>query len=64
MFINGCKCQSPLSTKHINQYAGDYVSKVTFQWTFNVVMTSKLIFMSSGTLLTDQLSYVLRLNML
>lgn len=23
---------------------GDYVSKVTFQWTFNVVMTSKFIF--------------------
>jgi len=30
---------------------GDYVSKVTFQRTFNVVMTSNLIFMSSGTLL-------------
>jgi len=43
---------------------GDYVSKVTFQWTFNVVMTSKLIFMSSGTLLMEQFSYVLCSNML
>ena len=43
---------------------GDYVSKVIFKWTFNAVTTSKLIFMSSGTLLMEQLSYVLCSNML
>jgi len=43
---------------------GDYVSKAMFQWTFNVVMTLKLIFMSLGTLIMEQLSYVLCFNML
>jgi len=43
---------------------GYYVSKVTFQWTLNVVMSSKLTFMSSGTLRMEQLSYVLCFNML